>query len=78
MLKTSLPDYFFRLRKTPAFRTPSVKEPVYTFSANGSPLGGMDELFINLPAGDGKVIFLLQTKTKKKVFIFPAWAHRTV
>ncbi|XP_072275711.1 borealin isoform X2 [Pyxicephalus adspersus] len=44
--------------KTPGLRTPSMKEPVYTFSANGSPLGGMDELFINLPAGDGKNIRL--------------------
>lgn len=47
-----------RIRNTPAFRTPSMKEPVYTFSANGSPLGGMNELFINLPAGDGKNIRL--------------------
>ncbi|XP_018412741.1 PREDICTED: borealin [Nanorana parkeri] len=47
-----------RAFKTPALRTPSIKEPVYTFSANGSPLGGMDELFINLPSGDGKNIRL--------------------
>ncbi|KAM5181293.1 borealin [Mantella aurantiaca] len=47
-----------RAFKTPALRTPSVKESVYTFSANGSPLGGMDEVFINLPAGGGKNIRL--------------------
>lgn len=66
MLK-ALPDIFFRIRNTPAFRTPSMKEPVYTFSANGSPLGGMNELFINLPAGDGKVSFCV---CSENVFLY--------
>ncbi|XP_018105038.1 borealin-like isoform X2 [Xenopus laevis] len=48
--------------KTPAVRTPCMQEPVYTFSANGSPLAGMDELFINVPAGDGKIIRLLASE----------------
>ncbi|KAE8624309.1 hypothetical protein XENTR_v10005909 [Xenopus tropicalis] len=48
--------------KTPALRTPCLQEPVYTFSANGSPLAGMDELFINVPAGDGKNIRLLASE----------------
>ncbi|XP_075051519.1 borealin isoform X2 [Mixophyes fleayi] len=47
-----------RLFKTPALRTPGLQEPVYTFSANGSPLAGMNDLFINLPARDGKHIRL--------------------
>ncbi|XP_018100581.1 borealin isoform X1 [Xenopus laevis] len=48
--------------KTPALRTPCMQEPVYTFSANGSPLAGMDELFINVPARDGKIIRLLASE----------------
>ncbi|KAM4701064.1 borealin [Discoglossus pictus] len=52
------PKFDTRLFKTPALRTPSVQEPVYTFSANGSPLACMDELFINVPVGDGKNIRL--------------------
>ncbi|XP_063810412.1 borealin isoform X3 [Pseudophryne corroboree] len=47
-----------RLFKTPALRTPGIQEPVYTFSANGSPLAGMNDLFINLPAKNGKNIRL--------------------
>ncbi|KAG8451500.1 hypothetical protein GDO86_003636 [Hymenochirus boettgeri] len=48
--------------KTPALRTPQIQEPVYTFSSNGSPLAGMDELFINVPVGDGKNIRLLASE----------------
>ncbi|XP_044142384.1 borealin [Bufo gargarizans] len=47
-----------RVFKTPALRTPAMREPVYTFSANGSPLAGMDDLFINLPTDNGKNIRL--------------------
>ncbi|KAG9492897.1 hypothetical protein GDO78_001056 [Eleutherodactylus coqui] len=47
-----------RLFKTPALRTPAMREPVYTFSVNGSPLAGMNDLFINLPAENGKNIRL--------------------
>ncbi|XP_068125142.1 borealin [Hyperolius riggenbachi] len=47
-----------RVFRTPGLRTPSMQEPVYTFSANGSPLGGMNDLFINLPTGNGKNIRL--------------------
>ncbi|XP_056413098.1 borealin [Hyla sarda] len=47
-----------RVFKTPALRTPAMREPVYTFSANGSPLAGMNDLFINLPTEDGKNIRL--------------------
>ncbi|XP_053565319.1 borealin-like [Bombina bombina] len=51
------PRFDTRIFKT-ALRTPGTREPVYTFSANGSPLAGMDELFINVPVGDGKNIRL--------------------
>lgn len=47
-----------RVFKTPALRTPAIQEPVYTFSANGSPLAGMNDLFINLPTENGKNIRL--------------------
>ncbi|XP_069828767.1 borealin [Dendropsophus ebraccatus] len=47
-----------RVFKTPALRTPAMQEPVYTFSANGSPLAGMNDLFINLPTENGKNIRL--------------------
>ncbi|KAM4047773.1 borealin [Anomaloglossus baeobatrachus] len=47
-----------RVFKTPALRTPAMQEPVYTFSANGSPLAGMSDLFINLPTENGKNIRL--------------------
>ncbi|XP_075709366.1 borealin [Rhinoderma darwinii] len=47
-----------RVFKTPALRTPAMREPVYTFSANGSPLAGMNDLFINLPTENGKNIRL--------------------
>ncbi|XP_069613013.1 borealin [Ranitomeya imitator] len=47
-----------RVFKTPALRTPAMQEPVYTFSANGSPLAGMSDLFINLPTENGTNIRL--------------------
>ncbi|XP_073521989.1 borealin [Phyllobates terribilis] len=47
-----------RVFKTPALRTPAMQEPVYTFSANGSPLAGMSDLFISLPAENGTNIRL--------------------
>ncbi|KAM9320127.1 borealin [Gastrophryne carolinensis] len=47
-----------RIFKTPGLRTPGVKEPVFTYSMNGSPLGGMDDVFINLPGSDGKNVRL--------------------
>ncbi|KAM3933442.1 borealin isoform 1-T2 [Leptodactylus fuscus] len=47
-----------RVFKTPALRTPAMREPVFTFSANGSPLAGMNDLFINLPTENGKNIRL--------------------
>ncbi|XP_073418516.1 borealin isoform X2 [Dendrobates tinctorius] len=52
------PKFDTRVFKTPALRTPAMREPVYTFSANGSPLAGMSDLFINLPTENGTNIRL--------------------
>ncbi|XP_030074963.1 borealin isoform X2 [Microcaecilia unicolor] len=47
-----------RLYKTP-FRTPGPQEQVYSCSANGSPLTDFQNVFVNVPVGDGKNIRLL-------------------
>ncbi|XP_069478753.1 borealin [Ambystoma mexicanum] len=48
-----------RIFQTPALRTPGVKEQVYTFSANGSPLADINNLYINVPVKGGETVRLL-------------------
>ncbi|KAM4809919.1 borealin-like [Rhinophrynus dorsalis] len=53
-----------RLFKTPGLRTTAMQEPVYTFSANGSPLAGMDEIYLNVPTAEEKHIRLMFNKVE--------------
>ncbi|XP_075460863.1 borealin [Ascaphus truei] len=50
------PRFDPRIFKTPALRTPGMRERVYTFSANGSPLADVNDLFISVPVQGGENI----------------------
>lgn len=45
----------FSVFKAPGLRTPAAHEPVYTVSANGSPLAESNDVLITVPVGGGEV-----------------------
>ncbi|XP_063041617.1 borealin [Engraulis encrasicolus] len=57
------PRFDSRLPKTPALRNPKHREKVYSISVNGSPIqGGMEDIVINVPIGNGECIQLLASE----------------
>ncbi|NWV03445.1 BORE1 protein, partial [Ptilonorhynchus violaceus] len=63
------PKFDSRVFKTPGLRTPSFNEPVYTVSANGSPLANTRDAFLTLPLGGGESIRFTAKDLTKKNFL---------
>ncbi|XP_062830432.1 borealin-like isoform X1 [Anolis carolinensis] len=50
------PRFDSSIFKTPGLRAPASHEPVFSVSANGSPLAGSSDVFVTLPIGKGESI----------------------
>ncbi|XP_053310516.1 borealin [Spea bombifrons] len=53
------PKFDTRVFKTPGLRPENAQEPVYSLSANGSPLASLNKVFLNVPTLEGKNIRLM-------------------